>query len=54
MEVQSERKHVVGTIHPRNLEQLKHRTLALFLALVNNCVITTQHHGASSSLVGLR
>lgn len=54
MEVQGESKHVVDAVHPGDLEQLQQRALALLLALVNNGVITAQHHGVPSSLVGLR
>lgn len=54
MEVQRETKHVVDAVHPGDLEQLEQRALALLLALINNRVITAQHHGVSSSLVGLR
>lgn len=54
MEIQSESKHVVDTVHPGDLQQLEHGALALLLALVNNGVVTAQHHGVSSSLVGLR
>lgn len=53
MEVQSESEHVVDAVHPGGLEQLEQRALALLLALINNAVITAQHHGLSSSLVGL-
>lgn len=54
MEVQSESEHVVDAVHPGDLEQLEQGALALLLALVNNGVITAQHHGVPSSLVGLR
>ena len=53
MEIQSESKHVVDALHPRDLEQLENRALALLLALINDGVITTQHNGTSSSLMGL-
>lgn len=54
VEVQSQSEHVVSAVHPGDLEQLEQRALALLLALINNGVITAQHHGVSSSLVGLR
>lgn len=54
VEVQRESKHVVGAVYPRHPEQLEQRALALLLALINNGVIATQHHGGSFSLVGLR
>ena len=54
MEVQGESEHVVDAVQPGDLEQLQQRALALLLALVNNGVIAAQHHGVSSSLVGLR
>lgn len=54
MEVQREREHVVDAVHPGDLEQLQQGALALLLALVNDGVIAAQHHGVSSSLVGLR
>ena len=54
MEVQSESKHIIDTVHPGELEQLENRALAFLLALVNDGMITAQHHGASSSLVVLR
>ena len=54
MEVQSESEHVVVAVHAGDLEQLEQRALALLLALINNGVIAAQHHGVSSSLVGLR
>lgn len=54
MEVQSESEHVVDAVHPRDLKQLEQRALALLLVLINNGVITAEHHGVSSSLVGLR
>ena len=53
MEVQSESKHVVDAVHSGDLEQLESWALALLLALINNGVIAAQHHGVSSSLVGL-
>lgn len=53
VEVQSEGKHVVGAVHSGDLEQLEYWALALLLALINNGVIAAQHHGVSSSLVGL-
>lgn len=54
VEVQSESKHVVDTVHAGDLQQLEQRALPLLLALISDGVITAQHHGASPSLMGLR
>lgn len=53
MEVQRKSEHVVDTVHPGDFQQLEHRALALLLTLVNNGVVTAQHRGLPSSLVGL-